>query len=319
MQAIWHAQKLGVPLYVTGDLHDSKAIIRGECANALLECMRHASNAGVEVVVIIGNHDMINEKGDTHSLNFLGEAGAVIFDRPNCVELAKGMIAHLIPYQNDGKKFVSEVQGLKKGSLVLCHQGVRGAYMGEYVVDKTSVDPSEFADYCMISGHYHRAQSIVTDGKKHATYFGVGTWNFVGSPYSTTFAEAGDGKKGFQVLYNDYSLELVPTNLRRHVIVEREIAQVMDGFEGLRENDVFWLKVTGPSVELDKLSKKEIGLALIGHSNYKLDRIPNDVEVQLQKLDTMTPMQMIDELVEQNEPDKIQRAYLKTLSREIMS
>jgi DNA repair exonuclease SbcCD nuclease subunit len=321
MRAIKTARELNVPLYVTGDLHDSKALIRGECANALLECMRQAKNWGVEVVILIGNHDMINEKGEAHSLNFLEGAGAVIFDRPNCVQLDKGLVAHLIPYQNDGEKFVELVHGLKKGSLILCHQGVRGAYMGEYVVDKTSVDPSLFKDYAIISGHYHRRQTIVTDGKKHDTYFGVGTWNYVGSPYSTTFAEAGDGDKGIQILFNDMSMQLVPTGLRKHVIIEVDL----EGLDILlhtashpNPDDAVWLKVTGPALMLDKLSKKEIGMKLLGHANYRLDKIPNDEEVQLQKLDTMTPMQMIEELIDQNQNDLEQSKYLKALAKEIM-
>jgi hypothetical protein len=83
-------------------------------------------------------------------------------------------------------------------------------------------------------------------------------------------------------------------------------------------DDAVWLKVTGPALMLDKLSKKEIGMKLLGHANYRLDKIPNDEEVQLQKLDTMTPMQMIEELIDQNQNDLEQSKYLKALAKEIM-
>jgi hypothetical protein len=95
------------------------------------------------------------------------------------------------------------------------HQGFKGAFMGEYVVDKTSIDPSEVADYNVITGHYHRRQKI-------------GTVQYIGTPYTITFAEAHDPEKGYQLLLEDGSLRFVPLNLRRHIIVERSCGNVLD-------------------------------------------------------------------------------------------
>lgn len=321
MQAIRKANECGVHLYVLGDLHDSKAIIRGECANAMLECVREAHNLGVEISILVGNHDMINEKGTTNSINFLGEysRGAIVFDRPGVVQLGNGIRrAHLIPYQNDSIKFLELVKGLKKGSLIFAHQGVKGAYMGEYVVDKTSVEHAELVDYTIFSGHYHRRQSISQED--NPSLFGVGTFNYLGSPYSGSFAEAGDGPKGFHVLMDDLTTRFITTGLRKHIILEVTLEQLVNspGFEDVKPDDAIWLKVSGRAKELAQLSKKKVGLELFGHQNYRLDRIPTDTEVKIDKLETLTSEQLLDTVVDEGEQDPQRRAYLKDLWREVM-
>lgn len=309
-QGIDEAARLAVPLIIAGDLNDTKDILRGKCANAMIESMKYAKTKGVKVYILIGNHDLLNEKGDAHSLNFL-RPYATILDTPGKLVIP-GLTAYYIPYQNELGKVRRAFEAIPKGELVIMHQGILGAYMGEYVVDKTSVAPEELVDWKVISGHYHRHQT-------------VGTVTYIGSPYSTTFAEAGDGVKGFQILFENGSMRQVPTNLRKHTIIETDILTCTEANEAGADpfpipgvTDVIWVKLSGPAVELDQISKKQFGLAWFGHQNYRLDRIPTDVEVKLEKLETMTPDEMIDELIEQNEPCMKQDRYLKALWREIM-
>lgn len=307
--AIKEAARLKIPLIIAGDLNDTKMLIRGDCANAIIAALKYAKELGVAVYILIGNHDLLNEKGEAHSLNFL-RPYATIIDTPTQLPLpvSKGEV-WAIPYQNDSEKFLTLLaRNVPPGSTVIAHQGVRGAYMGEYVVDKTSVDASELEAWTIISGHYHRHQT-------------VGTLTYIGSPYTITFAEAGDGPKGFQILHSDSKLKQVPLNLRRHMIVEASIADVKHPLWAIahQPGDMVWLKVSGPAVELDQISKKQLGLRLFGHQNYRLERLSIDVEVKLDKIEQMTPEQMLDDLIEQNEPDKIQDGYLRKLWREIMA
>lgn len=48
--AITKANQLGVPLIVCGDLHDTKANLRGECVNAMLETFSRAIRKRSDVV-----------------------------------------------------------------------------------------------------------------------------------------------------------------------------------------------------------------------------------------------------------------------------
>ena len=54
-QAIQKANELQVPLIVAGDLHDTKANLRGECINAMLETFNTCEQ---DIYFLIGNHDL---------------------------------------------------------------------------------------------------------------------------------------------------------------------------------------------------------------------------------------------------------------------
>jgi DNA repair exonuclease SbcCD nuclease subunit len=310
-QAIVYGENHDIPVIVAGDLHDTKAVIRGECANTMIQVL---AEAHVPVTIMVGNHDLVNEKGDEHVLRFL-ERWAGIVDAPTFRE---DLGLWLIPYQTSTDRLREILAGIPHGSTLIMHQGLKGAKMGEYVVDKTSIEPEHLAPYQVISGHYHQAQDIVTDGKKHATYHGVGTFRYIGTPYTVTATEAHDGPKGFRVLHSDGSMELVPTNLRKHVTVERTIANVMDPIEGLRPNDILWIKVTGPATELQKLSKKAIGMRLLGHENFKLDKIYTETQVIAAKVDRLTDEQLFDKVIEESDESPKQKRHLKELWREIL-
>src|SRR5579862_1378127 len=77
--AIVKANKLEVPLIVAGDLHDTKANLRGECVNAMIETFKQCNKPPY---IIVGNHDRINEKSHEHSLNFLAPYCHIV-DSPN--------------------------------------------------------------------------------------------------------------------------------------------------------------------------------------------------------------------------------------------
>ena len=53
-QAIAEANSLGVPLIVAGDLHDTKANLRGECVNAMIEAFAMLDHG---CYILRGNHD----------------------------------------------------------------------------------------------------------------------------------------------------------------------------------------------------------------------------------------------------------------------
>lgn len=299
--AVTAAMEMNVPLYVTGDLNDTKAIIRGEVANCLISLFKEAKSLNVQTHVLVGNHDLLNEKGSAHSLNFL-KPWTNIIDTPTALE---GLTA--IPYQTDSANIFEALRHVEKGSIVLMHQGVKGAFMGEYIKDRSSVDPALLADWRCISGHYHRHQTI-------------NNFTYVGSPYTISFAEAGDGPKGFQILFEDGSLELVPTNLRKHVIVERSVSSAFDPIDNLNTEDILWLKVIGPHSELEKLSKRELGLRHLGHSDFKFDKIRTDkARPTPESMESFTSDQILDMLITDSDEPEQQKISLKKLWREVMS
>src|SRR6202034_1760988 len=122
--AINKANVLEVPLIVAGDLHDTKANLRGECVNAMIETFGIYSR-GVQIIIISGNHDRINEKSEIHSLNFL-KAYQLVIDKPT-----KILGLHLIPYQSDIDDLKRYINKIDTGSIIVMHQGLVGSNMGD--------------------------------------------------------------------------------------------------------------------------------------------------------------------------------------------
>lgn len=310
-KAIATAKDYGIPLVLAGDTLDTKAVIRAECANRLLSILGRVQEH-IPVYVLVGNHDLISEKSKEHSLHFLRPYCKII-DKPTWDTRLK---CFLIPYMNDSDELETYLRELKDGARIIMHQGVQTAFLGHYVQDKTSLIPDVFAKFRVISGHYHRAQDIECGQIRQGS---VGLFSYIGNPYSLSFAEAHDGQKGFQLLYEDGHLEQIPTNLRKHIIVERNVSNLYDPIEGMGADDLVWIKLSGYRSDLDKISKNDVGDKLIGHLNFKFDKMPLDsssIQIDETKL---TGEDILDKLIENSSETDTQKSYLKALWREVLS
>lgn len=305
--ALDEAERLNIPLVIAGDLNNTKAIIRAEVANAIIEIL---ATARVPVYILEGNHDKINEKGQEHGLNYLRPYAKVIDKLESLDEVDPKFYA--LPYQNSVEQLKKYLEHIPAGSVVIMHQGVRGALMGDYKRDDTSIEPELLADFTCISGHYHKHQTI-------------GTLTYIGSPYTITFTEATDGPKGFMVINHDGTYERRILNLRKHVIIETDIDTLnkaddagADPFELPNPGDLIWLKVRGPYTDLEKLKKRDIGKWLFGHSNFKFDKIYTDDPRLESRTDNLTDEQVFDAVIDETDETPEQKAYLKALWREVL-
>lgn len=304
--AVRKASSLCVPLIIAGDLHDTKAIVRGECIKAIMETLKDGA------IVIPGNHCMINSHGTEHALEFLRDRCEVI-DRPF---FHKWLNLWLVPYHHnneDLQKFLRDTAS--SGQTLIMHQGVMGADMGHYIQDKTSLPKEAFADFRVISGHYHKRQDIKCGRPRKGA---VGLFSYLGNPYTLSFGEANDGPKGFSILMDDGSLEFVPTNLRKHVIIELDPRKPLSFDKSdIGPNDLVWVKVTGTRSELDVLDKNTLGNNLFGHSNYKLEKIYTDTPKLEVKTDTLTDSEILDSIIDSTNESETQKQTLKELWRSL--
>lgn len=262
--AINKANSLNVPLIVAGDLHDTKANLRGECVNAILETWKLCRT---RTYVLIGNHDKINEKSEENALGFL-EGHTEIVAKP--LDRTKWGGFYLIPYHSDPDELRAYLKTIPKGSTLIMHQGLQSSDSGDYIHDKSAINKSDVSGFRVISGHYHTRQSIDLPDN--------GTWDYIGSPYTQSFGEALDPEKGFQVLMSDGSLEFIPTNLRRHRIIEYNVGdRGASGLERARLDGLVWIKVSGTKEQLQGMTKDKV-FDIFGIKDFRLDLIPTDTQ-----------------------------------------
>jgi DNA repair exonuclease SbcCD nuclease subunit len=309
-QAIDKANNLQVPIIVAGDLHDTKANLRGECVNAMIETFKLCKTP---VRILRGNHDALNEKSEQHSLNFL-EPYALIVTNP--IGIYSKIMIDLVPYHHDPinlKKFLkTELTGQ---GIVIMHQGVNSANAGEYIQDKSAITTSDVAGLRVISGHYHTRQTIdLPDG---------GKWDYIGNPFSLNFAEASDPEKGFQILMSDGSLEFVPTRLRRHVLLNVDhiphsgIWQVTSKLpvEDIRTGDLILVKMRGPKEHLIKHDKKSVATLAGIPGNFRLDFIPTETEEFKALVKQLTNQELLDTIIEASQTSDEGKTRIKYLWR----
>lgn len=302
-RAVREAETRLVPLVIAGDLHDSKAIIRAEVANELLTIF---ANARCRVYILVANHDLVNERGTEHGLNYLRSSNVDVIQSPVTVSLS-GVPVRLIPYQASQEAMET---ALDTTHLVIMHQGVKGAWTGDYVHDRTAVDDHLFFNHTVFSGHYHRHQTI-------------GNVTYIGSPYTITFGEASDPDKGFLVINSDGTFERVLTGLRKHVVLEPRILPegqlIWDKKVDLQPDDLVWVKITGPRSLLDKLDKKTFGEHWLDRVDYKLDKIYVDTALETCRIEHMSEMEVFDMVVDKLEDTYAHKAALKEKARELLS
>lgn len=200
-----HARSKDVPLVIAGDLNDTKAVMRSEWVKALIQLFKEF--ADVRIHVLVGNHDLNNKNSSSHSLEFLQLLENVkLHDQPTSVSFM-GVEFDLIPYMVHKEDFLEAING-SSVSKVICHQGFMGAFMGDYVVDESSVDPKELKDKeIVLSGHYHKHQWV----GDNIMYFG--------SPYTVNFGEHLQSKFYWEVEEVGEKIHPKPimTDVRRHI------------------------------------------------------------------------------------------------------
>lgn len=307
-QAIAKANDLGIPLIVAGDLHETKANLRGECVKAMLETFELCDE---RPYVIIGNHCRINERSKEHSLNFLKHACNVT----NHPVFVREVGSWLIPYYSDPSELRTILEYIEKPARLIMHQGVTDTNSGHYIQDKSALPKEVFADFRVISGHYHMAQDLKCGRPRKGA---VGLFSYIGNPYTLNFAEANDPSKGFAVLYEDGFLERIPTNLRKHVVIETCFDRLTSPLLNYTLGDLVWLKVRGPRSELAKINKIAISRSMFyGDLDFKLDLIPTDAPILEAKTENMTGAEILDALID-NEPETAdEKSELKKLWRDL--
>lgn len=307
-QAINKANELNVNLIIAGDLHNTKANLRAECINRMMITFRRCVS---NIYLSIGNHDRINEKSPEHALKFLSGYSEII-SKPYHF----GNKIHIIPYYHDPEELRAYLKTLPKHATLIMHQGIVGSNSGEYIQDKSAITKDDVAGFRVISGHYHARQDIeLPDG---------GLWTYTGNPYTLNFGEANDPPKGFHILMDDGSLEFVPTNLRKHVVIELDdngesFAPMTDYPEPLK-NDIVKVKVYGSKANISSVTKADVSVYLNECADCKLELIPTETETQAPEAkQNLSQAEILDSMIDSltNTEDKT-KVRLKQLWKDLV-
>jgi len=291
---------------------DQKALLRAEYVNMIIETFKLCK---IKPYVNVGNHSRINERSKEHALNFLAPY-ATIVDYPAYFEDIK---SYIIPYSHDVDNLRLYLKTIPEGARLFMHQGLNGSDMGEYIQDHSALNPQDLADFRTILSHYHNRQDIKCGRPRQGA---VGMATYIGSPYTITFSEANDKEKSIAIVYDDGSLEFVPTNLRKHRVFDLEAKYLALHSTGMgasvrNREDIVKVKVRGTREELTKATKEYIKSYSYIEQDFKLELIPLDTTAEIQSTEdtkSLSQNDLLDKVIDsvQNVSDE-QKTRVKSL------
>ena len=205
-------------LIVLGDVFDSRTKIPVPVLDSVGYCFQRARGMfGVNVHIVVGNHDTFLRTSSIHSLKTLSGL-ALIHDRPSVV----GSLA-FVPWVEDIKGFREAVRSVigQGASFLFSHVLLMGAVDGDDCVGRSVKDvlPDEW-DWVFL-GDVHDPIEIANNVQ------------YAGAPMQHHYGDAG-GDRGFWILDEEDG----QVEFRRNTLSPRfHVVDDPDSIEGIREGD----------------------------------------------------------------------------------
>lgn len=224
----------GHSLVCLGDFYHLRYKIDVEIQNKVLDYFNDLKVNGIDVVLLVGNHDQANEKGD-HALRPFSELSNVtVIDEPciykTCVWL---------PYRKDKQILIDFLDSVHINRIVFIHHGIQGFEKSNSIIDSDGIIYPFQKFHKIICGHYHKRQNL-------------GNIYYVGSPYQINAGESGQEKGYMSYINVDYP-EYITTNWGPKYYNFGEV-QKGSSIQGVNKGDV--IRVKAPEgVDLEKFRK----------------------------------------------------------------
>lgn len=249
------AKKIGVSTHIwLGDIFDSR-ISQKECVlNTFGNILDSYHNNKQTMIAIPGNHDKTDYTSKNSFLDPYKHYPSFSLIRSAEVLSIKNIAMLFIPFFAE-KEWIEEFEKVnKKANILFTHMAFSGSRNNDGTEVESKLTPSMLKKYKYVyGGHYHDPQQI-TSSIFH-----------LGSLCQNNFGE--DDKKGFYVLYEDCSVELVKSERSsfRKIVVDLdtmspdEIEERIVLFHASKKNDDdrIRIEVTGTQDKVSAFDKSK--------------------------------------------------------------
>lgn len=255
-QEILEAKKLGIKNHVwLGDIFDSRISQREEVLNILTKIIELYQHHGHCIFCIPGNHDKTSYESETSFLDaFQYHPNFKLITRVDYFTIEK-IFCYFIPFFTneiwcDEYKQIGNAINLSN-KILFTHLAFQGSRNNDGTLVESSITPSMFKDWGKVfSGHYHDHQEL-TDNVIH-----------LGSITQNNFGE--DENKGFWVIYEDLSYDLIPSEGKQYKKLEidlnamtfKQADQVIKTFKKNNPDNFVRVEFKGGQDEVKAINKK---------------------------------------------------------------
>lgn len=173
-------------LVCLGDFYHVRYKIDVYLQNEVVKFFNILKNIGIQVILLPGNHDQINEQGENALAVFDELSNVAVINTPVINDYG-----HWVPYRKNINEILDFLKycyrnpnKISSKKIIYMHHGIQGAKMNSSLVDDSGIGVNYFRNWMVLSGHYHMRQQI-----------GDNIF-YIGSPYQVDAGEAGQ-VKGF--------------------------------------------------------------------------------------------------------------------------
>jgi DNA repair exonuclease SbcCD nuclease subunit len=295
-------------MFVLGDVFHRRNS-RTDAINALVKRrLEYAKNKGLNVTVIVGNHDQANIAGETHALEIMKDVCEVVDTA--CIKTYSGIDFYCLPYEEYKGSIKSLEILLKQGKntnrILLGHVGIMNASLSGF--DHQSKEPVTLeelqTDKFMYSyfGHYHLPQDLSDNAM------------YVGSPcqHSLSDKEASRGYVEVEIRLDKNGWKAY--NQRRELSSPKFLELDVSEYKPSNYQGKHYIKVTGcKRKHLEKLELDENVYATTGEK--KLIVVDEDKVIKAD----LSWEQMVEKYVNITEKKKRSHKRLMKLGRELLN
>ena len=226
---------------------------------------------GIQTYILMGNHDT---DLDTHNLmgekelieSIVGDlAGRVhIISTPTTIKNLEDEFPILLLPWIGRNKMIEVVKNLKEPHIIITHLETPGAKLCNYQIKLDEVDPEDFKDHFIFSGHIHKHQLVRQN------------WVYIGSIIRMDYAEATD-RKGYILCNNKKDnlswqfIELPDKQLLTiEVIPEYNQYNFLDKLDDFKDQSIIKVIFKGPEDWYAGLDKKRVLTILYEKNAHKI-------------------------------------------------
>lgn len=274
-EALSVAKSKGISrMIIGGDLFQARAAIPLSVIKAVHFCIKHTQLAGVEICIIRGNHDLVDQE-DTYSYcNIFGAIpGVKVVETWDVLQLSDKVNLFMCGYYPEDGTAIEKITEMEKEidttppdsvNILYCHWGISGA-LSRPSSAELPVKAFRAFDRVLV-GHYHDRCRINNSNVE-----------YIGASRQANYGE--DEAKGYTVLYDDGSTEFVQNEANiRYMTIESELETVAEDIRNVKELDDpqyrVKIKLHVPvGKEADKKGLIDAGVA-------KVEIVNEDIEVQ---------------------------------------
>ncbi len=255
-----HCLSVGASTFIiAGDIYESQDKISIDVLDGVSSELYKFHKDGIEVILILGNHDYAIRSAKYHSLRPF-ESFARIIDKPEHISLGEdgdgtGLDIFCIPFTENRLKLVNSLNVMKRKvndvsgyKLLLAHVGLSDALIGvserriKSPINSSKLRPDKY-DLCLL-GHYHKPQQVADN-----VYY-------IGSPLQTNWDEREDEKVFFEVDSEDGSYSVIEVDGPKFRLLTPKEFDELDEVSKKRD----FIKIQpDDKKEADKLKDQELG------------------------------------------------------------